>query len=229
MTVMKDADLYQRLRTLLSAGWIELPDHPPFRGTGGPGKMLERQLGLDGGNYDSPDSGRWEIKYHSGSALLTLFHLEARPKGHMNLMVPRFGWPDSNGRTSFRHTIRSHSDRGFYVENAEHRITIRNNNADDFESPYWTHDQLINAFVAKFRRLILVSGSKAAKRVKFVSAGLYSEPRSSQFIEAIQDGTVAIDFDARTTDTGGIRNHGTKFRIKTDDLYRLYENTQVFE
>ena len=30
MTAMKDADLYQRLRTLLSAGRIELPDRPLF-------------------------------------------------------------------------------------------------------------------------------------------------------------------------------------------------------
>ena len=72
---MTDADLYARLRGVLRRGWIPMPDYSGYRGTGAPGKILEELLGIDGGNFDTPDAGRWEIKFHSRNALLTLFHL----------------------------------------------------------------------------------------------------------------------------------------------------------
>ena len=228
MTILRDAELYSRLRGLLQSGWMDLPDEPGYRGTGAPGKMLEYQLGLDGSNYDSPDSGRWEIKFHSGSALLTLFHLEGQPRGHMNLLVRRFGWPDKNGRTSFRHTIHGQSDRGFYVVNEGNRIIVRNDADENFEWPYWTHDRLINAFVAKFRRLIVVHGSKQRGRVRYNTAKLYWEPQTTSFVQAVQQGVIAIDFDARTTEGRGLRNHGTKFRVRYEDLYQLYHRYNDF-
>ena len=142
---MRDAELYDRLREVLGLGWVDLPNEAPFRRTGGPGKMLERLLGLDGGNFDSPDSGRWEIKYHSGTALLTLFHLEGEPKGYMRGLIQNYGWADGRGRTSFRHTIHASSERGFYVVNENNRIIIRNRLTNDFDLAYWTHDRLITA------------------------------------------------------------------------------------
>lgn len=39
-----------------------------------------------------------------------------------------------------------------------------------------------------------------------------------KFIEAIEKGVIYVDFDARTG-----HNHGTKFRIKTKDIPKLYE------
>ena len=228
MIVTTDADLYSKLRNVLQSGWISLPDSPGYRGTGAPGVMLEELLGLDGKNYDTPDSGKWEIKFHSRSALLTLFHLEAQPKGYLHHLVPRFGWPDSQGRTSFRHTIHGRSDRGFYIVNENNRITVKKDQTSDVEWPYWTHDSLINAFVSKFRRLIVVGGQKRGNQVNYKTAHLYWEPKSTQLIDEIEQGIIAIDFDARTTEGRGLRNHGTKFRIRYDDLHRLYHKNKNF-
>lgn len=72
--VMPDADLYARRRGVLKRGWIDIPDSPGTGGTGAAGKLLEELLGINGGNSDTPDAGKWEIKFHSGNALLTLFH-----------------------------------------------------------------------------------------------------------------------------------------------------------
>jgi len=46
---------------------------------------------------------------------------------------------------------------------------------------------------------------------------------------AIKDGIIYIDFDARTKKGKGtsLRNHGTKFRIKVKDVGIIYENTQI--
>ena len=177
----------------------------------------------------TPDAGRWEIKYHSGASPMTLFHLEASPKGCMHTMVRTFGWPDDKGRTSFRHTIWGKSQRGFYVANESNRITVRNMDNCDVVWPHWTHDQLINAFASKFRRLITVKGTKQRGKVLYQSGHLYWEPKSSLFPELVANGIVAVDFDARTNNGRGLRNHGTKFRIGYDNLRYLYTQHQRFD
>ncbi len=228
MKIMSDQKLFSRLRRLLGAGWMGIPDEPGYGGSGAPGKILEKELGLDGGNQDTPDGGKWELKYHSNASPITLFHLEAEPKGHLRHMVREFGWEDKEGRTSFRHTIWGRSDRGFYVENESERITVRNNSVSDMVWPFWTHQRLINAFVAKLRRVIAVKGEKSRGRVRYLSACLYTEPDAALFIGAISQGLIAIDFDVRTNNGSGLRNHGTKFRIKADHLEKLYSHVEEF-
>lgn len=226
--VLPDDTLHTRLRAALDAGWVDIPDEPGFGGTGAPGRLLERLLGVNGGNYDTPDAGRWEIKFHSGAALLTLFHLEGRPQGHLHDLIAQFGWPDKQGRTSFRHTIRGSSDLGFYIVNEPDRILVRHGDLSEAASPYWTHDRLISAFAAKLRRLLLVHGTKSKGRVRFESASFYSEPMVTGFARAVEQGIVAVDFDARTTDGAGLRNHGTKFRTNIGNLSHLYRESERF-
>ena len=228
-SVPNDEEIFRRVREAIAEGWIGIPDEPGYGGTGGPGRVLEHKLGVSGGNLDIPDAGKWEIKFHSKKALLTLFHLEAEPKGHMHHMVRSFGIEDANGRLSFRHTIKGKSDRGFYVENDAEKVTVRHDGCDDFVLPYWTHDALINAFASKLRRVIVVKGRKKKLFVRFDAAHAFEEPRITLFIEAIERGVVAIDFDARTQNGGGLRNHGTKFRIDYDDLDRLYHKKRRIE
>ena len=94
--------------------------------------------------------------------------------------------------------------------------------------PYWTHDRLLNAFGSKFRRLLVVKGTRQPKRMRYESARLYWEPQIRLFVEAVARGIVTIDFDARTNNGRGLRNHGTKFRIRHDDLHHLYHQHQQF-
>ncbi|MCK4333945.1 hypothetical protein KAX06_04075 [candidate division WOR-3 bacterium] len=44
-----------------------------------------------------------------------------------------------------------------------------------------------------------------------------------QFLNAIEQGFIYVDFDARTG-----HNHGTKFRLKQDKLPFLYKQTQKY-
>ena len=221
--VLRDDELFDRVRRVLRKGWIDIPSDKGYGGTGAPGRLLEHELGLDGGRLDIPDAGRWELKFHSGSALLTLFHKEGKPKGHMHHLVRHFGILDARGRLSFRHTIKARSDLGFYVANESNLITVRNSAPNDIVWPHWTHDELITAFAAKLRRVIVVRGERGNGRVRYLRAHAYQDPYSTRFIEAIASGTVAIDFDAREANGAGLRNHGTKFRVDYSDLSKLYQ------
>ena len=112
--------------------------------------------------------------------------------------------------------------------NESGRLTVRNDSRSDMQWPYWTHDRLLNAFGSKLRRLLVVKGTRQPKRMRYESARLYWEPQIRLFVEAVARGIVAIDFDARTNNGRGLRNHGTKFRIRHDDLHHLYHQHQQF-
>lgn len=232
MVAINDADFFARLRGVIDRGWIPIPDYPGYRGSGGPGLMLEEFIGVDPNNRDGPDTGVWELKYHGGTAPITLFHKTPLPKGNMHSVVRGYGWDDGKGRISFRHTIWGTSPRGFRVVNEANRIIVRNDNDDgDIVPPYWTHDTLINAFAYKLRRLAVVHGKKRNGQVRYTSARLHWEPNITGLISAIERGLIAIDFDARTTEGTGraLRDHGTKFRIKLDDLRHIYSESQRFD
>lgn len=233
MVAISDADFFARLRGVIARGWVPIPNYPGYRGSGGPGRILEECIGVEPNNRDGPDTGIWELKYHGGSAPITLFHKTPLPRCNMYSVVRAFGWPDRKGRISFRHTIWGRSLRGFRVVNDAHQIIVRNerDHNKDVIPPYWTHDTLINAFAYKLRRLAIVHGEKKNDEVRFTSARLHWEPNITSFINAIEHGIIAIDFDARTTKGPGraLRDHGTKFRIKVDDLWHLYSKNQRFD
>ncbi|MGC6485557.1 MAG: MvaI/BcnI family restriction endonuclease [Candidatus Puniceispirillales bacterium] len=225
MSPISNIDLSKTVQRIINDEWQSIPDS--FTGTGAPGNFLEHLFGIDGGNFDTPDTGNWELKFHGGGSLLTLFHQQSFPKGNLHKIVRGFGWEDNNGYTSFRHTIRGgnvSTGRGFYITNENAQINVKNVETGDKVLAYWPHDILMTRFASKFRRLVVVSGERRDRLIRFQYADIFKEPKTSQFIQAIEEGVVAIDFDARTTDGRGLRDHGTKFRINFRDLPLLYHH-----
>jgi len=218
---------FKKIAEILKTGTWVFPDDGKYNGSGGPGRLLEDLLDIKANNADSPDLNDWEVKFHGGTALLTLFHKDPEPRGIIRHMVHEHGWPDDKGRISFRHTIGGETERGFYVVNEHDRIIIRNR-FKDAAVPHWTHNTLFNAFSSKCRRLIVVEGKvlKNPRRVIYQTATAYWEPDIQGFSKAVADGLFYVDFDARTQKGKGsaIRNHGTKFRIKIENLPQVYAN-----
>ncbi len=211
----------QRLEEILLEREFEIPVGQGFGGTGGPGLYLEHLLGLKTSNIDVPDAGAWEVKFSSGNSLVTLFHKEALPRGQaMRYMIQNWGWIGRNGLQSFRHTICGESDQFEVVDDAN-EIRVRRLDGDDLV-PHWPHDVLITAFARKLAKLILVRGTRRGGKVTYESAEYLSNAKTTQLIKSIVDGTICIDFDAYIRENGSIRNHGTKFRIKIDDLSSIY-------
>lgn len=216
------------VREVISLGEVEIPDQ--FRGSGAPGDTLEDLLNVRRNNRDSPDLADWEVKFHGGTSLLTFFHKEPKPRGGLKQFTERYGWPGANDQISFRHTISGSSPRGFIITNADDRISIANV-ADPTLEVYWTHNTILSVFGAKLRRLILVNGrvNKAARTVIYNNATAYWDLNLIGICEAIENGTIYIDFDCRTTRGRGtaLRNHGTKFRINVENVGVIYESSRV--
>ena len=218
-------DIRNRLSEILAAREYMIPTGEGFEGTGAPGLYLEHLLGLKTSNLDIPDAGAWEVKFSSGNALVTLFHKDAYPRGQaIRAIINRWGWIGRNGHQSFRHTICGRSEH-FEIADDAGEIRVRRIGSDDVV-PHWPHDSLVTAFARKLGNLIHVRGkwNKRTRQVFYESAELLSEARTTQLIRNIVIGTICIDFDAYIREDGSIRNHGTKFRIKPEELRDLYRN-----
>ncbi len=223
------AALYSRLREILALGWQEMPAGVArYKGTGGPGNFLEDLIGLKAGNQDIADVLGWEVKYYTPkTTFVTLFHKEAEPFGIMRHMVSHWGWPDDEGRKSFRHTIAGKSDRFYVIDDGQNVIVRPISGGGPF--PTWTHDVLMNA-CSKLRRLILILGEKNGNKVRFIRADCYENLHLTLLVSEMINGTIAIDFDAREAKAGsiGLRNHGTKFRVRPENVCRLYFKKERF-
>lgn len=216
------------VKNILNMGWVEVPTK--FKGHGAPGNTLESLLNIDENNNDSPDLLDWELKFHGGNSLITLFHKTPSPKGIMDKMVNEFGWLNDKNQISFRHTIKGKSERGFKVFNEDNKIIVKNLKNKDIQ-PYWEHNTILNAIGAKLRRLILFEGyyDKENKRVDYQKATAFWDINIIQFCKLIEQGIVYIDFDARTKGEKGtaLRDHGTKFRTNLNDIDKIYVNSYV--
>lgn len=232
---VKDNDLFKEIPTILGREH-EIPNRQGYGGSGGPGRILEELLNVDVNNQDLPDAGRWELKYTSSVSYLTLFHKDPLPRrpSVIRELVLRCGW-DSDGETSFRHTIWGTSSLGFRVESNEERISVINDKYPDIV-PYWEADDLYNSVIPKLRNLILVPGRvrrhDGRRWVTFDFAQINYGFKLSRFMAGLKEGWIAIDFDARTKPSSrgvGIRNHGTKFRVRLQDFGRMYSDTDRIE
>lgn len=220
------------IKEILSLGWVEIPEQ--FQGTGAPGNTLEYLVEVNENNMDSPDLQDWELKFHGGSSsLLTLFHKDPEPRGIIKEVVDKFGWANDKGKISFRHTIKGETARGFKVVNENNRISIVNKYNKDIV-PYWDHNTLLGQLGGKLRRLIIVHGevkreNRKIRKVKYNSATAFWDIDLVGFSETVEKGIVYVDFDARTKAGrgSGLRNHGTKFRIKIENIGHLYKNSQL--
>lgn len=188
--------------------------------------FLEDLLGLTAGSMDIPDAVGWEMKWFSDrTSLITLFHKEANgPPKAMRKMVRDYGWLDSKGRLSFRHTVRGESQL-FKVkaDDSTRRIVVSPRKRGG-TAPYWSYDELVAAAGAKLRRLVLVKGERKGRSVRFLYAEAYETFHLADFVQEVLRGAIAIDFDCREAKPGsaGLRNHGTKFRVSPLAICRLY-------
>ena len=220
-----ERQLFVELREICSSGTWEMHNG----GTGQPGAVLEHLLGIDANNVDLPDIQRWEVKFHGGTDPITLFHKEGEPTGAARKLVKDFGWLDAKGRLSFRHTIWGETNRGFKVVDRDNRINVTH---ADTSIVSWSHDTLVVTASSKLRNTVLVAGKVSRKQgkrsVNFRDAYLLADFLPSVFLRGIVDGWIAVDFDAREQSPGskGFRNHGTKFRIKHQDMRRIFERVE---
>lgn len=150
------------------------------------------------------------------------------------------------GEMSFRLTIhgKEPSDRGFkviidrkqrkvlisfdaksvdirhkkWLESVRKRIGLKEINPQ----PYWGFDDLANKAGTKLLNAFYVQAEMKKERGKefyhYNKVTMLQKFNFDGFLDALDDGIVLVDFDARTG-----HNHGTKFRLRQEGLTLLYK------
>ena len=175
------------------------------------------------------------------------------------VLLPKYGWSHKEAgvkhpktEMSFRQTI-SHpnpSDRGFRVEvdESDKKVLISfdargisDRHAEWLKDvraragvgqldpqPYWGFNDLSCKAGTKLQNCFFVGASSKktedGEYFHYKSIMMLKGFSQERFIQAIKKGEVLIDFDARTG-----HNHGTKFRIKKNNLPNMYDSVTVIE
>ena len=252
ITLIREAALMKRLRKIIAEGPYDLREFEGTGGTGGAGRLIEHLLGIQANNVGAPDAVEFEIKttMDKGS-LLTLFHKEpgGRAKESMSDLIKGFGWPPTRGdypagTLSFRHTIgNTPTERGFRTTAAEKSVRVTFNPDDVAPAhsawlrtvharcggrlerpPTWTEDELSRVASRKLPNCVYVRGQRRGSMVMFEEMKILRDFLPSKLFEAIRRGAALVDFDARMHPAGGVRNHGTKFRIRKSEFDSLYDD-----
>lgn len=114
-----------------------------------------------------------------------------------------------------------------WLQSVEERV----GNLDNFEvAPYWGFDDLFHKAGTKLTNCFYVRADQKIEKIgrKRKVYFLYnyvlklSQFDQEKFIDAIRQGKIYVDFDARTG-----HNHGTKFRINHSDIPSLYRYTET--
>ena len=224
--------LFKDLEDLCASGEWEMSNG----GTGAPGRIIEEVLGIEANNSTLPDAERWELKFHGRYSPITLFHKNGEPRDAIHFLVRNHGWRNENGLLSFRHTVTAsgYSSRDFRVGVENDRVFVKHKRT---RIVHWEAEDLRSTASQKLRNMILIIGRTRRKpngrrSVVFQSVCALEKFKPNAFIDEIAAGNVVIDFDARESGPGsrGLRDHGTKFRVKAKDLPRFYSQKRtVFE
>lgn len=170
------------------------------------------------------------------------------------VLLPLYGWEHQTipDEMSFRQTINglSRTDRGFkvivdrkarkilisfdadavaerhskWLESVEERVGL----GELDPQPYWGFDDLFHKAGTKLLNCFYIRAE--VKREDGNEYFWYREIvvlqgfRLENFLKAIEEGFMLVDFDARSG-----HNHGTKFRLRQDRLPDLYETAKSID
>jgi hypothetical protein len=173
------------------------------------------------------------------------------------MLLPKYGWGHqeagskySKNEMSFRQTINGFkpTDRGFMVkvDRKEEKVLVLFNSSkvSDRHSewlksvkkkvglkelnpqPYWGFDDLKHKAGTKLLNCFYVQAEvkkeKEEEYYKYSKVIMLKKFNFGGFLKAVENGTVLIDFDARSG-----HNHGTKFRLKQNNLPSLYGDITI--
>lgn len=226
---MRLTELVKKLEKIKEKGYI-----PSLRkGPTGIGHIAESELELNETNIAIPDiGGRVEMKAsrRNVNSLITLFTFNrAVWKISQKEIVNKYGYLDNNGRVALYNVVntRAANTQGFFLisDPKKHLVISRNKNETENVAE-WSTYVIAGKFMTKLDRLLLIfADNKIENDIEyfhFNEAYLLENPTPERFLEAFKKNELIIDLRMHLKPGGGVRNHGTAFRIDEKSLKDLY-------
>ncbi|PMM66930.1 MvaI/BcnI family restriction endonuclease [Vibrio splendidus] len=216
----------------------------------GIGKTYEDLLGVAENNLKEPDLHGFEVKSqraYTGSYVTIFTKSPTMPKGANAILRNNYGsfdekYPDLKvlHTSIFADKFNTHKSGYRFtlsIDNYERKIYLIVADKDEKtidNSTYWTFDALEQAIVAKITRLAYVSAetrrnAMGQEEFWFNKAHIFSGLKPFHtFLELLMEGVIMFDIRIGAYKTGPNRgrhhDHGSGFRIKKQDMKRLYKN-----
>lgn len=226
---MKLKELLKRLEELKSKGFIE----SSRRGPTGIGHLLEKELEINETNIAVPDiGGRVELKgtRRNVNSLITLFTFNKsvwliKQKD----IIKKYGYKDEQGRQALYNIVnnKAPNTQGFFLQSDSKRhLIILKNEDEEYNIAEWSTFVIAGKFMTKLDRLLLILADNKIEDGKeyfhFNEAYLLENPTPEKFLDAFDRSELMVDIRMHLKPSGGVRNHGTGFRISEKNLMLLY-------
>jgi len=226
---MRLAEIIKKLEIIKNKGYIP----SPRKGPTGVGHCFEQELGTAESNVPIPDiGGRVELKAtrKNTNSLITLFTFNrAVWMMKQKEIISKYGYTDEEGRQALYSTVsnKTPNNQGFYITiSKEKNLIILKHKNTDFNFAKWSTYVLAGKFMTKMDRIILCFADskdiEGKENFHFCEAVLLEHPTPEKFLEAFGKSEMLLDIRMHINPKGGVRNHGTAFRISEKNLMFLY-------
>lgn len=223
------AEVQRKLIELKEMGYV-----PSLRkGPTGIGYTFEQYLGLDETNLQIPDlGGRIELKAtrrNSGS-LITLFTFNRGVwRVKQKEVIQKYGYySERDNREALYCSIYPYQPHpsGLQLVVDRHGNALKLKHGEE-ELAVWSIYRLVGALLYKLGKILFVIadsriGENNKEEFYFNEAYLLEEPSEEGFIQAFENSKVCLDIRMHIKENGTVRNHGTGFRMKENELYMLF-------
>lgn len=227
------SEVQKRLEEIKNMGYI-----PTLRkGPTGIGHTFEQVFGLGESNLQIPDlGGRIELKTtrRSSNSLVTLFTFNrAVWQFKQKDIIEKFGYySEKDKRQALYHSIYPHQAHpsGFEVVVDKNGNTLKLRHCE-VDIAVWSIYRLVGALLYKLGKILFVVantriGNNGREEFHYNEAYLLDNPSEERFIEAFEKSKVCLDIRMHLKEGGSVRNHGTGFRIKENELYLLFDTNK---
>lgn len=209
----------------------------------GVGKTLEDLLGIKENNIGEPDFGDYELKScrKKSNSLLTLFTKAPEPKNINNTLRNNYGYDkEKNNKikkvlhatlstTSYVKLPSNHSLK-IVIADSENKIFIVDEN--NKTEANWTFEALEKTLNTKYKNkfVYVFADSKKENSIeyfKYETAYEYVGISFNKFLSLLNDGKIYIDIRIGQNPDGSVHDHGTGFRIASNDLLSLFDEKKL--
>lgn len=204
------------------------------KGPTGIGHTLEQELNLTENNLSLPDiGGRIELKTtrKNSQSFVTLFTFNrAVWQIDQTTIIENYGYLDKNNRQSLYSTVfyGQPNPQGLRIELDKTTQKVHLHHHSGVLLATWSIYTIIGKFTSKLERLLVVLADSRRNDVSgkeeflFNEAYILKDALPDNFLTAFENSQIAIDIRMHLKATGAVRNHGTGFRIKENNMINLY-------
>ena len=223
-------EIQNQLKMLKAKGFVPSRREGPT----GIGHTLEQELNLNETNLAIPDiGGRIELKAtrKNSNSLVTLFTFNrAVWQLHQKEIIENYGYLDEQNRQSLYSSVfyNQPNPQNLKIEivKSENKVHLYHNSGILLAT--WSIFTIVGKFISKLERLLIVLAENQVNDISgkeefyFNEAYLLENPSPDNFLNAFENSQIAIDLRMHLKSTGTVRNHGTGFRIKENNILNLY-------